>query len=106
MREVRIVRGDGGGVHGDHVATPRGVCERDKARMNMIRGIKLGRVLGSNSLSQRRQAHMCRGDTSLLSRVFCFSALQLRATVFSLIKQSVPRKQVRNINKSATRSMR
>lgn len=33
-------RGDGGGVHGDHVATPRGVCERDKARMNMIRGDK------------------------------------------------------------------
>lgn len=40
MREVRIVRGDGGGVHGDHVATSRGVCERDKARMNMIRGDK------------------------------------------------------------------
>lgn len=40
MREVGIVRGDGGGVHGDHVATPRGVCERDKARMNMIRGDK------------------------------------------------------------------
>lgn len=40
MREVRIVRGDGGGVHGGHVATPRGVCERDKVRMNMIRGDK------------------------------------------------------------------
>lgn len=37
MREGRIVSAEGGGGHGDHVATLRGVCERDKERMNMIR---------------------------------------------------------------------
>lgn len=36
MREGKIVRFEGGGGHGDHVATPRGVCGRDKERMNMI----------------------------------------------------------------------
>lgn len=65
MREVGIVRGDGGGVHRDHVATPRGVCERDKARMNMIRGIKRGRVLGSNSVGEGEPTRARRGDTSL-----------------------------------------
>lgn len=37
MRERRIVRAVGGGGHEDHVATPGGVCEGDKERMNMIR---------------------------------------------------------------------
>lgn len=37
MREGGIVRAEGGGGHGDHVTTLRGVCERDKERMNMIR---------------------------------------------------------------------
>lgn len=33
------VEGEGG--HRDHVATQRGVCERDKERMNMIRRDKV-----------------------------------------------------------------
>lgn len=37
MRVRRIIRAEGGGGHGDHVVTQREVCERDKARMNMIR---------------------------------------------------------------------
>lgn len=61
-----IVRAEGGGGHGDHVLTLRGVCERDKERMNMIRRDKAGRVLGGTSLCQTRQAPVCtwlRGDT-------------------------------------------
>lgn len=37
MREERILLGRGWGQHGDLVAIPRGVCEKDKERMNMIR---------------------------------------------------------------------
>lgn len=35
------LRMGGGERHGDHVVTPRGVCERDKERMNMIRRDKV-----------------------------------------------------------------